>query len=72
MDEERITVIARTLGQASVFNEVVREQTEAVQIGERYKQIAQGFDSIRTTPRRWSTRSPMARSALWNGSPTCG
>ena len=47
MDEERITVIARTLGQASVFNEVVREQTEAVQIGERYKQIAQGFDSIR-------------------------
>ncbi len=47
LDQERITIIARTLGQASVFNEVVREQTEAVQIGERYKQIAEGFNSIR-------------------------
>jgi len=47
LDQVRITVIARTLGQASVFNEVVREQTEAVQIGERYKQIADGFNSIR-------------------------
>ena len=47
LDEERITVIARTLGQASVFNEVVREQTEAVEIGQRYQEIARAFDSIR-------------------------
>ncbi len=47
LDEERITVIARTLGQASVFNEVVREQTEAMQIGQRYQEIAQSFNSIR-------------------------
>jgi hypothetical protein len=47
LDETRITIIARTLGQASVFNEVVREQTEAMQIGERYKQIAEAFNSIR-------------------------
>jgi hypothetical protein len=47
LDEERITVIARTLGQASVFNEVVREQTEAMEIGQRYQEIAQAFNSIR-------------------------
>jgi hypothetical protein len=47
LDETRITIIARTLGQASVFNEVVREQTEAMQIGERYKEIAEAFNSIR-------------------------
>ena len=47
LDQDRITVIARTLGQASVFNEVVREQTEAVEIGQRYQEIAQSFNSIR-------------------------
>jgi hypothetical protein len=46
-DEDRIAVIARTLGQASVFNDVVRRQTEAVEIGQRYEQIARDFDSIR-------------------------
>jgi hypothetical protein len=47
LDQDRIVMIARTLGQASVFNEVVREQTEAVQIGERYREIAESFNSIR-------------------------
>src|SRR3712207_4318696 len=47
LDHERIVIIARTLGQASVFNEVVREQTQAVEIGERYRQIAEAFNSIR-------------------------
>ena len=47
LDQDRITVIARTLGQAGVFNEVVREQTQAVEIGERYRQIAEAFNSIR-------------------------
>lgn len=47
LDETRITVIARTLGQASVFNEVVRAQTQAVEIGERYEAIAHAFNSIR-------------------------
>ncbi len=47
LDETRITIIARTLGQASVFNEVVREQTEAVEIGRRYEEIAHAFNSIR-------------------------
>ena len=47
LDEERIVVIARTLGQASVFNEVVRDQVQAMEIGERYRQIAESFNSIR-------------------------
>ena len=47
LDEERIVVIARTLGQASVFNEVVRDQVQAMEIGERYREIAESFNSIR-------------------------
>jgi hypothetical protein len=46
-DEDRIAVIARTLAQSSVFNDVVRRQTEAVEIGQRYEEIARNFDSIR-------------------------
>ena len=37
LDEERVVAIARTLTQASFFNEVVREQIAAMQIGERYE-----------------------------------
>jgi len=47
LDQDRIVVIARTLGQANVFNEVVREQTQAMEIGERYRQITEAFNSIR-------------------------
>ncbi|AWN40101.1 cell surface protein [Methylobacterium durans] len=47
LDQGRIVIIARTLGQTSVFNEVVREQTQAMEIGERYRQITEAFNSIR-------------------------
>ena len=47
LDENKAVAIARTLNQASLFNEVVREQIEAMRIGERYKEIAESFDSIR-------------------------
>jgi len=47
LDETRVTLIARTLSQASAFNEVVREQVAAMSIGERYQDITKGFDSIR-------------------------
>ena len=47
LDQDRITIIARTLGQTSVFNEVVREHTQAMEIGERYRQITESFNSIR-------------------------
>lgn len=47
LDEERVVAIARTLNQASLFNEVVREQLTSMKIGERYEEIADAFDSIR-------------------------
>lgn len=46
-DASRITAIARTLAQSSTFNEVVREQVQAMQIGSRYEEITEAFNSIR-------------------------
>jgi hypothetical protein len=47
LDKDRIAVISRTLGQTEVFNEVVRDQTQAMDIGSRYEDIARAFNSIR-------------------------
>lgn len=47
LDEDKTLAIARTLNQASLFNEVVREQIQAMRIGERYRDITKAFDSIR-------------------------
>jgi len=47
LDETRVILVGRTLSQASAFNEVVREQVAAMNIGERYEDITKGFDSIR-------------------------
>jgi hypothetical protein len=47
LDEEKVVAIAMTLNQASLFNEVVREQVSAMQLGERYQEITKSFNSIR-------------------------
>lgn len=47
LDEARVTAIARTLTQASTFNEVVREQVKAMEVGTRFEQITEAFNSIR-------------------------
>ena len=47
VDEERVVAITRTLSQASLFNEVVREQVQAMDIGTRYDDIVDSFNSIR-------------------------
>ncbi len=47
LDEDKVVAIAMTLNQASLFNEVVREQVSAMQIGERYEDIIKSFNSIR-------------------------
>lgn len=47
IDEQKALAIARTLTQASVFNEVVREQVSLMKIGERYEEITEAFNSIR-------------------------
>ncbi|MGL4439985.1 MAG: cell surface protein [Bosea sp. (in: a-proteobacteria)] len=52
LEPDKIALIARTLGQSEVFNEVVREQTSKMEIGERYKVITEGFNSIRDDAKR--------------------
>ena len=47
LDETRVILIGRTLSQASSFNEVVRNEIAAMNIGERYEDITKAFDSIR-------------------------
>jgi len=47
LDEEKAVAIARTLNHTALFNQVVREQVSAMQVGERYEQIAAAFNSIR-------------------------
>ncbi|MEL7486008.1 MAG: cell surface protein [Pseudomonadota bacterium] len=47
LDEDRVAAIARTLDQASHFNDVVREQVAGMTVGERYEGITAAFDSIR-------------------------
>ncbi|HEY8521147.1 MAG TPA: cell surface protein [Gammaproteobacteria bacterium] len=51
LDEEKVVAIARTLSQTSLFNQVVREQVAGMQIGERYAEITDAFDSIRKDAR---------------------
>ena len=51
LDEARVTAIARTLTQASVFNDVVRQQVQAMEVGERYDAITDAFNSIRDDAR---------------------
>jgi hypothetical protein len=47
LDEEKTIAIARTLNQSSLFNEVVREQIDAMNVGQRYEEITNSFNSIR-------------------------
>jgi len=52
LDKDKVAVIARTLAQGEVFNEVVREQTAKMEIGTRYEDITNGFNSVRDDARR--------------------
>jgi hypothetical protein len=52
LDKDKIALIARTLGQGEVFNEVVRRETGEMTIGTRYQQITEGFNSIRDDAKR--------------------
>ena len=51
LDEARVVAIARTLNQASFFNEVVREQVSAMRLGDRYEDVTNAFNSIRDDAR---------------------
>lgn len=52
IDKESVTIIARTLSEAQVFNEVVRNEISAMEIGSRYNDIVAAFNSIRDDAKR--------------------
>ena len=47
LQPDKVAAIARTLDQASHFNDVVREHVAAITVGERYEGVTQAFNSIR-------------------------
>ena len=65
LEPDKVQVIARTLGQASVFNEIVRDQISGMQIGERYKTITEGFNSIRDDAKRMVDQLTDNKIDLW-------
>lgn len=52
IDESKVVAIARTLSQASVFNDIVREQVSEMRVGERYENITESFNSVRSDAKR--------------------
>ncbi len=52
LDEAKVVAIARTLNQASLFNDVVRQQVASMDVATRYEAIANDFNSIRDDARR--------------------
>ncbi|MDZ4868814.1 MAG: cell surface protein, partial [Alphaproteobacteria bacterium] len=65
LDQDRITVIARTLNQASNFNEIVREHVSAMQVGDRYRQITEGFNSIRDDAKAMVDQISDGKVSVW-------
>ncbi|HRN17511.1 MAG: hypothetical protein WC972_04345 [Trueperaceae bacterium] len=47
LDRDRVVAITRTLAQASLFNDVVRQQVEAMHVATRYEDLTKSFNSIR-------------------------
>lgn len=52
LDQDSVAIIAKTLSQVSLFNEIVRNEISAMQIGERYEDIVLAFNSIRDDSKR--------------------
>ena len=47
LDEPKVLAISRTISYMSRFNQLVRENVENINVGTRYLEISQMFDSIR-------------------------
>ena len=65
LDEDKVVAIARTLSQASLFNQVVREQVAAMVLGERYAKITDAFNSIRDDAKTMVTQIEDGRIDTW-------
>jgi uncharacterized protein YaaR (DUF327 family) len=47
LDEAKVLAISRTISYMSRFNQLVRDNVEDINVGNRYLEISQSFDSIR-------------------------
>jgi hypothetical protein len=65
LDQDKVVAIARTLNQTSLFNQVVREQVAAMEIGERYKTVTNAFDSIRDDAKNMVEQIEDGRIDTW-------
>jgi hypothetical protein len=65
LDDDKVVAIARTLSQASLFNQVVREQIAAMVLGERYAKITDAFNSIRDDAKAMVTQIDDGRIDTW-------
>jgi len=65
LDQEKTLTIARTLNQASLFNEVVREQITEMRLGERYEDITNQFNSIRDDAKEMVDQLTDGRIDTW-------
>ena len=52
LDRDNVAVIAKTLSQVSLFNEIVRNEISAMHIGSRYEDIIFAFNSVRDDAKR--------------------
>ena len=52
LDQDSVAIIAKTLAEVSTFNEIVRNEISAMEIGERYNEIVYAFNSIRDDAKR--------------------
>ncbi len=56
LDQDSVTIIAKTIARTSLFNEIVRNEISAMSIGERYEEIVTAFNSIRDDSKRLVTQ----------------
>ena len=65
LDKDKVAIIARTLSQASSFNEIVRSEISAMRIGERYNDIVEDFNSIRDDAKMMVDQLEDSRLSSW-------
>ena len=65
LDEDKVVAIARTLSQASLFNQVVREQVSAMQLSDRYSKMTEAFDTIRDAAKTMVDQLEDGKISTW-------
>lgn len=65
LDKNNVAIIARTLSEASTFNEIVRNEISAMKIGERYNDIVESFTSIRDDAKSLVDQLEDGRLSTW-------